>query len=54
MSFGIYIVGFLIMIGGLVYGAELLHIAPKWIAVGATILLGLAIVKGVAVTRGKD
>ena len=43
MSFGIYIVGFLILIGGLIYGAVILHIAAHWIAVGAIVLLGLAI-----------
>jgi hypothetical protein len=54
MSFGIYIVGFLILIGGLIYGAVILHVAPHWIAVGAIVLVGLAIVKGVQATRGKD
>ena len=54
MSFGIYIVGFLILIGGLVYGAVILHIAPHWIAVGAIILFCLAVLKGVQATRGKD
>jgi len=54
MSFGIYLVGFLILIGGLVYGAVILHVAPQWIAVGAIVLLGLAILKGVQATRGKD
>jgi hypothetical protein len=54
MSFGIYIVGFLILIGGLIYGAVLLHVAAHWIAVGAIVLLGLAILKGVQATRGKD
>jgi hypothetical protein len=54
MSFGIYVVGFLILIGGLIYGAVLLHIAPQWIAVGAIVLLGLAVLKGVQATRGKD
>lgn len=54
MSFAIYILGFLILIGGLIYGATLMHIAPHWIAVGAIVLLGLAILKGVQVTRGKD
>jgi hypothetical protein len=54
MSFGIYIVGFLILIGGLIYGAVILHIAAQWIVVGAIILLGLAILKGVQATRGKD
>ena len=54
MSFGIYIVGFLILIGGLIYAAVLLHIATHWIAVGAIVLLGLAILKGVKATRQKD
>jgi hypothetical protein len=54
MSFGIYVVGFLILIGGLIYGAVLLHIAPQWIAVVAIVLLGLAVLKGVQATRGKD
>jgi hypothetical protein len=54
MSFGIYIAGFLILIGGLIYGAVILHVAPHWIAVGAIILFGLAVLKGVQATRGKD
>ena len=54
MSFGIYVVGFLILIGGLIYGAVILHVAPHWIAVGAIVLLGLAILTGVKATRQKD
>jgi hypothetical protein len=54
MSFGIYIVGFLILISGLIYGALILHVASHWIVVGAIVLLGLAILKGVQATRGKD
>ena len=54
MSFGIYILGFLIMIGGLIYGATILHVAPHWIGVGALVLVGLALLKGVQATRGKD
>ena len=54
MSFGIYIVGFLIVIGGLIYGAVMLHIAAHWIAVGAIVLFGLAILGAVKTTRQKD
>ena len=54
MSFGIYLVGFLIMIGGLIYGATILHVAPHWIGAGALVLDGLALLKGVQATRGKD
>lgn len=54
MSFGIYLVGFVILIGGLIYGATLLKIPGQYIAVGAIVLLGLAIMKGVQSTRGRD
>jgi hypothetical protein len=54
VSLAIYLIGFLVLIGGLVYGAVILHVAAHWIAVGAIMLLGLAILKGVQATRGKD
>jgi hypothetical protein len=54
MSFGLYIVGFLILIGGLIYGAVLMHLALHWIVVGAVVLLGLGILTGVKATRQKD
>ena len=54
MSFGIYILGFLILIGGLIYGAVIVHLAAHWIAAGAIVLLGFAILKGVQATRAKD
>ncbi len=54
MSFAIYLVGFLVLIGGLIYAATLLHVSTQWIVVGAVILLGLALVKAVPATRGKD
>lgn len=54
MSFGIYLIGFVILIGGLIWGAVLLHVPAHWIAVGTVILLGLGILKGVQSTRSKD
>jgi hypothetical protein len=54
MSFGIYSIGFAIAIGGLIYGAYLLHVPAQWIAVGAIVFLGVGIVKGVQTTRQKD
>ena len=54
MSFGIYIVGYLIVIGGLTYGAMLMHVPAHWIVVGALVLTGLALVTGVQATRQKD
>lgn len=54
MSFGIYSIGFAIVIGGLIYAAYLMHIPAHWIAVGAVVLLGVGILSGVKATRQKD
>ena len=53
-SFALYLIGFLIFIAGLAYGAWLLGLSATWIAVGAVTLLGLGIVTGVGKTRSKD
>jgi len=54
MSFGLYSIGFVIVIGGLIYGAHLMHIPTHWIVVGAVVLLGVGILSGVKATRQKD
>ena len=54
MSFGIYILGFLIVISGLIYGAHPLHVPGQWIFVGALVLTGVGILTGVKATRQKD
>ena len=54
MSFGLYAMGFAIMIGGLVYGAYLLYVPTHWIVVGTVVLLGIGILTGVKATRQKD
>jgi hypothetical protein len=54
MSFGIYAVGFAILIAGLAYAAHLLHVPAHWIIVGAIIMIGVGIISGVKATRQKD
>ena len=54
MSFGLYSIGFAIMIGGLIYAAYLIHMPAHWIAVGAVVLLGIGILSAVKATRQKD
>ena len=49
----LYILGFLILMGGLIYGPVILHVAARWITVGATVPLGLALLNGVPATRKK-
>ena len=54
MSFGIYLVGYVLLIVGLGTGAHMLNVPPQWIGVGALCLVGVAIIHGVTATRQKD
>lgn len=53
-SFGIYLIGFLILVSGLAYAAFLLGAPPVWIGTGAIVLIGFGIITGVAKTRRRD
>jgi hypothetical protein len=54
MSFGLYSIGFAIVIAGLIYAAHLMHLPTHWIVAGAIVLIGVGILKGVKATRQKD
>jgi hypothetical protein len=45
-SFGLYAIGFAILIGG--------NMPTHWIVMGAVVLLGIGILSGVKATRQKD
>jgi len=54
VSFAIYMVGFLIFLGGLIWGAVAANVPHTYIAIGAMILLGIGIFSAVGRTRSKD
>jgi len=54
MSFGLYLVGYIIFIVGAAIGAYLLHAPVQWIGVGILCLTGIAVIHGVTATRQKD
>ena len=54
MSFALYLIGTIIVIVGLAYGAWLAHVPTQWIVVGVVIVLGIGVLSGVARTRRKD
>lgn len=54
MSFGLYVVGFIVLIVGLAIGAFLLHVPAQWIGVGVVVMIGLGILTGVTTTRQRD
>lgn len=53
-SFGLYVLGFAVLLGGLGYGAYLLHVPQTWIIVGALIIVGIGIMSAVTRTKMRD
>jgi hypothetical protein len=54
MSFGLYLIGCVIFISGLVYGLSSCTYQQHWIVVGAIVSVGLAILTGAKAMRQKD
>ncbi len=53
-SFAIYLVGFVVLIIGLVLAAYLVGVPAQWIGIGAVVLIGLGILTGVSRTKRPD
>lgn len=54
MSFGLYIVGYIVLVVGLALGAHFLHVPTRWIVVGIICMMGVGILTGVTTTRHRD
>lgn len=54
MNLLIYLIGTILVIAALAYGAFLLGLSQTWIIIGAVALLGFGILSGVTATRQKD
>jgi len=54
MSFALYMIGFVIFLGGLIWGASVAGVPTIYIGIGALILLGIGIFSAVSRTRSKD
>jgi len=53
-SFGTYLIGFVILIAGLAFGAYLLNVPSTWIAVGVVVLIGIGILSATNRTKMRD
>jgi hypothetical protein len=53
-SFGTYLIGFIILIAGLAFGAYLLNVPPTWIAVGVIVLIGIGVLSATSRTKMRD
>ncbi len=54
MSFGLYILGALIFIGGVAWALITMHVPQLYVIIACVILLGAGIFTGVTRTRTKD
>lgn len=50
-NFTLYLIGFVILIVGLAYGAYLAGVPPTWIVVGVICLIGIGILSAVKKTQ---
>ena len=53
-AFALYVIGFIVLLGGLLYGAYLVHIPQTWIIVGALVLIGIGVMSAVSHTKRRD
>lgn len=53
-AFTLYVVGFIVLLAGLAYGAFLLHVPHAWIGVGALVMIGLGVMSAVSHTKHRD
>ncbi len=54
MSFGLYALGYVIVLVGVLYIAHLMHIPQTWMVGIGLVLLGLGVTSAVTATRRKD
>ena len=53
-NFFVYMIGVILVVGALAYGASLLGLSPTWIAVVAIAGVGLGVMGAIVKTRQKE
>lgn len=54
MSFGLYLLGYLLFVIGVAYGAHMANVPANWIGVIVIAMVGIGIMMGVSRTRMRD
>jgi hypothetical protein len=54
MSFALYIVGLVLLIGGVAWGLTAAHLAGTYVAIACLVLAGVGVMMAVSRTRLKD
>ena len=50
----VYLIGTLLLVAGLAYGASRAGVSQVWIIAGALVIIGLGLMGGIVKTRQKD
>ena len=53
-NFVVYLIGTLLVVAGLAYGASRLGISEVWIVAGALVIIGIGVMGGIVKTRQKE
>ena len=53
-NFVVYLIGTLLVVAGLAYGASRLGVSQVWIIAGALVVIGIGIMGGIVKTRQKE
>ena len=53
-NFVIYLIGTLLVVAGLAFGASRLGVSQVWIVAGALVIIGIGLMGGIVKTRQKD
>jgi hypothetical protein len=54
MSFALYLIGFVLLIGGIAWGLVVAGVPTLYVAIACVILIGVGVISGVSKTRLKD
>ncbi|WER48787.1 hypothetical protein CupriaWKF_28940 [Cupriavidus sp. WKF15] len=54
MSFALYLIGLLVLVGGIAWGLSVAGLASVYIGIACLVILGLGIMAAVSRTRTKD
>ena len=52
-TFALYVIGYVLFVVGLAWGAQLLGAPPVWIGVGVLVLVGIGVMSAVKRTQAK-
>ena len=53
-NFVVYVIGTLLVVAGLAYGASRMGVSQVWIIAGALVIIGIGVMGGIVKTRQKE